>query len=118
MVWISGIDSIVVHLAAQAIDVDIDHVRCGIDPHAPDVIQNHGPSNYTPGIPAKIFQEGKLLRSQLKQMIAASSLMTHEIELQVRSLQHAPGHSVAREDLRRRFLSRASSSARANGFVR
>jgi hypothetical protein len=53
--------AIVIYLAAQTIDVDIDYVRCGINLHAPNVIQNHGTSNYTPGIPAKIFQEGKLL---------------------------------------------------------
>ena len=86
MVWISGV-SIVIHFAAQAIDVDIDYVRCGINPHAPNVIQNHRASNYTPGIPAEIFQEGKLLWGQLEQLIAASSLMTHKVKLQVRSLQ-------------------------------
>jgi hypothetical protein len=67
--------------------VDIDDVRCGINPHAPDVIQNHGASNYAPGIPAKIFQEGKLLWGQLEQMIAASSLMANKVKLQVSSLE-------------------------------
>jgi hypothetical protein len=47
--------TIVIDLAAQAIDVDIDHVCCGINLHAPDVIQDHSASNYTPGIPTKIF---------------------------------------------------------------
>ena len=76
----SGIRRIVVHFAAQAIDVDIDYVCRGINPHAPDVIENHGTSHYAPGIPAKIFQERKLLRRQLKQVIAAASLMTHKVK--------------------------------------
>jgi hypothetical protein len=76
----------VIHFAAQAIDVHVDYVRCGINPHAPDVIQNHSASNYTPCVPAKILQEGKFLWSQLEQLIAASSLMTHKVKLQVRSL--------------------------------
>ena len=75
-----------VHFAAQAIDVDIDYVRCGINPHAPDVIQDHCASNYAPGIPAKIFQEGKLLWGQLEQVIAAPGFMAHKVKLQVRSL--------------------------------
>jgi hypothetical protein len=75
--------SIVVHFAAKAIDVHIDYVRSWIDPHAPDVIQNHGPSNYPPGIPAKIFQEGKLLWGQLEEVIAAPRLMVHKVKLQV-----------------------------------
>jgi hypothetical protein len=66
--------------------VDIDYVRRRINLHAPDVIQNHSASHYTPGIPAKIFQKGKLLWGQLEQLIAASSLMTHKVKLQVRSL--------------------------------
>ena len=76
-----------VHFAAQAIDVDIHHVRCRINPHAPDVIQDHGASYYASGIAAKIFQERKLLRSQLEQLIAAASLMTDEIKLQIGGLQ-------------------------------
>ena len=75
-----------VHFAAQAIDVDIHYVCCRINPHAPDVIQNHRARNHTSGIPAKIFQKGKLLRGQLEQVIAASSLMTHKIKLQIRGL--------------------------------
>jgi hypothetical protein len=78
--------AIVIHFVAQAIDVDIDYVCCGVNLHTPNVIQNHGTSNYTPGITAKIFQEGKLLWGQLQQVISASSLMTHKVKLQVRSL--------------------------------
>ena len=66
--------------------MDVDYIRCGINPHSPDMIQNHGAGNHTPGIPAKLFQEGKLLRGQLEHVISASSLMTHKVQLQVRSL--------------------------------
>ncbi len=65
--------SIGVNFVSQAINVDIDHVSCGIDSHTPDVIEDHGTSYNTAGIAAKIFQERKLLWSQLEQMIAASS---------------------------------------------
>jgi hypothetical protein len=78
--------TIVIHFAAQTIDVDVNYVRCRINLHAPDVIQNHGTSYYTPGIPAKIFQEGKLLWGQLEQVLSASSLMAHKVKLQVSSL--------------------------------
>src|ERR1700722_5112980 len=55
-------DGVRVHLAAQAINVDINYVRCRVYPHSPNVIQNHRTSDNSPGIPAKIFQERKLLR--------------------------------------------------------
>jgi len=66
--------------------MDIDYVCRGINLHPPDMIQNHSASNYTSGIPAEIFQEGELLRGQLEQVIAASSLVTDEVKLQVRGL--------------------------------
>ena len=56
---------IVVHFAAQAINMYIHDVRCGIDSHSPHVVQNHSSRNDPPGISAKIFQKGKLLWGQL-----------------------------------------------------
>src|SRR5579862_5289575 len=78
---------ILVHLAAQAIDMDIDHVGCGINPHAPNMIQDHCPSYDPAGVSAQIFEKRKFLRSQLKQVIAASSLVTQQVQLQVCGLQ-------------------------------
>jgi hypothetical protein len=75
-----------IYFVAQAINVNIDYIRCGINPHSPDVIEDHGTSDDTPGISAKIFQEGKLLWGQLEQLIAAPSLMTHKVKLQIRGL--------------------------------
>ena len=67
--------------------MNIDHVGCGINPHAPNMIQDHCASYDAAGISAEIFEKRKFLRSQLKQLIAASSLMTHQIKLQVCGLQ-------------------------------
>ena len=109
---------VMVHFAAQTINVNIDDVGCGVNPHLPDVVQNHGPGHYSAFVPAKIFQQRKLLRSQLQQVIASSGFTTYQVKLQVGSLQTHRIHSVEPTDLRRRFLSLASSSGRANGFVR
>ena len=78
---------VIVYLAAQPINMDIDDVGCGINPHPPDMVQNHSASNYAPLIPAKIFQQRELLWGQLKQVIAPSCFTTHEVKLQVGSLQ-------------------------------
>ena len=87
----NGVDQrsrgVVVHLAAQTINMDIHDVGCGINPHPPDVVQNHGASYHSTFIPAKIFQQRKLLWGQLQQVIAPSRLSTHEVKLQVGSLQ-------------------------------
>ena len=81
------------------------------------MVQNHGSGHNPSFIAAKIFQQRKLLWSQLKQVIAASCFPTHQVKLQVGSLQPYRfilwNHRSAQE-----FLSLASSSGKANGFVR
>src|SRR5271166_1600557 len=49
--------TIVVHFAAQAINVHVNHVGCRIDSHAPNMIEDHGASDHPPGIAAEIFQQ-------------------------------------------------------------
>jgi hypothetical protein len=78
---------VMVHFAAQTINMDIHDVGCGFNPHPPDVVQNHGASYYSTFIPAKIFQQGKLLWGQLQQVIAPSCFTTDQVKLQVGSLQ-------------------------------
>src|ERR1039457_160023 len=78
---------VMVYLTAQTIDVDIHDVGCGIKSHPPDMVQNHGASYHATFIPAKILQQRKLLWSQLQQVIAPSCFTTHQVKLQVGSLQ-------------------------------
>jgi hypothetical protein len=45
-----------IHLSAQAVDVNIHNVRIGMNPHAPDLIENHGAGYNPAGVAAKILQ--------------------------------------------------------------
>src|ERR1700686_298675 len=78
---------VMIHFAAQTINMDIHDIGCGVNPHPPHMIQDHSTRHYAPFIAAKIFKERKLLWRQLQQVIAASSLTTQQIELQVGGLQ-------------------------------
>src|SRR5579864_444791 len=64
--------SVVIHLAAQTINMDIHDIGCGINLHPPDVVQNHRARYHATFVPAKIFQQRKLLWRQLQQVIAPS----------------------------------------------
>src|ERR1700733_9034478 len=79
----NGVDErfrcILVNFVSQAINVDVDDICCGINPHSPNVIKYHRTSNDTPGVPTKIFQKRKFLCRQLQQLIAAASLMTDKV---------------------------------------
>jgi len=73
--------SVLIHFAAQTIDMNIHHVGCGVNPHFPDMVQNHGPGHHATFIAAKIFQERKLLWSQLQQVITTSCFSTRQVKL-------------------------------------
>src|ERR1700733_5649453 len=81
----NGVDQrlrrVVVNLAPQTIDMDVDDVGGGIDPHPPNVVQNHGASHHPTFISAKIFQQRKLLWSQLQQVLAPSCFATYQVKL-------------------------------------
>jgi hypothetical protein len=76
-----GSRCVMIHFAAKAVDMDIHHVGCWINPHFPDMIKDHGPGHNSTLIAAKIFQQRKFLRGQLQQMIAPSCFPTYQIEL-------------------------------------
>ena len=71
---------VVAYFAPQAIEVNVNHVGCGVHRHFPDMVQNHGPRDYATLVAAKIFQQRKFLGSQLQQMIAPSCFPTYQIE--------------------------------------
>src|ERR1700686_3135526 len=56
---------VVIHFAAQAVGMDIHYVGSGINPHLPDMIQDHGARYYATFIAAKIFEQREFLWSQL-----------------------------------------------------
>jgi hypothetical protein len=57
----NGVDqrmrSLMVHLTAQPINVDIHDVGCRVNPHSPNVVENHGASDHTTFIATKILQK-------------------------------------------------------------
>src|ERR1700684_4721829 len=75
--------TIVIHFATQPINVNINYVGRGVDPHLPDMVQNHGPRHDATFVAAKIFQQGELLWGQLQQVLAPPRLTTYQIKLQV-----------------------------------
>jgi hypothetical protein len=72
--WSRGV---MIHFAAQAINVNIDDIGCGINPHLPDMVQNHGPGHYSTFVAAKIFQQRELLWGQLQQVFAPAGFATN-----------------------------------------
>jgi hypothetical protein len=76
--WPRGV---MIHFAAQTINVNIDDIGCGVNPHLPDMVENHGPGHHSTFVAAKIFQQRKFLWGQLQQVFAPSRFATNQIKL-------------------------------------
>jgi hypothetical protein len=54
-----------VDFASQSVNVNIDHVRVWLNPHAPDLLQKHGTSYNSTGVPTEVLKKHELLRTQV-----------------------------------------------------
>jgi hypothetical protein len=72
-----------IDLVAQTVNVDINDVRCWIDAHLPNVVEDHTSRHDAPGIATQIFQEHEFLRGEAQGLTIARRLPAHKIELQV-----------------------------------
>jgi hypothetical protein len=72
-----------VHLAAQAVDVDIDDVCIRLDSHSPNFIENHGSCDDAAGISAQVFQQNELLRRQVQCLSIAGRLPPEQIQFEI-----------------------------------
>src|SRR5215831_8215612 len=60
-----GIGLLIVDLAAQASDIDVDDIGRGIEMQVPDVLQKHRPRDDAARVAHQIFQQLELLRQKL-----------------------------------------------------
>jgi hypothetical protein len=98
-----------IDLSAESVDVDIHDIGVGLDAHAPDLGEEHGPGDDPTSMSAKILQERKLLRTEVKDLTGASGSPPDEIKLDIedaearriflRGLAAADEISQAREQL-------------------
>src|SRR5688572_18906656 len=77
-----GVDerAVGVHLAAQAVDQDIDHISLRIETIVPDVLEDHGLGNDPAGVAHEIFQKGKLMGLQVDLLLAARDFAGEQVE--------------------------------------
>src|SRR5579864_74218 len=75
-----------IYFAAQAVNVNIYHIRSRINSHSPHMVKDHRAGHNPSHIPAKILEQGELLRSQLQQLVTPPSLAPDQVQLQIRSL--------------------------------
>src|ERR1700733_6421493 len=78
----------IVNLAAQVVDINVDHVRGGIERKVPYVFNNHGASYSASGVEQQVFEQTELLPSQIDSATAAFHQTLHAVELKVGSQQH------------------------------
>ncbi len=72
-----------IHLAAQAVDMHVNHIRVRLNAHAPHFIQNHGARHHAARISAEILQENEFLLGELQNLPATRSLPPEQIQLKI-----------------------------------
>ena len=74
----AGID-----LAAQIVDIDVDHVGDGFRVHAPDLFNDRGARDWTPGMAQQKLQQRIFLRAEVNDAPATADAMRNAINLQI-----------------------------------
>src|ERR1700733_5950555 len=54
-----------IDLAAQTVNMDIDHVRVRLNPHSPNFLQKHGAGYNSACVPTEVLKKHELLRAQI-----------------------------------------------------
>ena len=76
-----------VNLAAETINVNIDHIRVGLNPHPPNLGQEHRASHNSASVAAKVLQQDELLGAKVKNFAASGNPSLEEIKLQIANSQ-------------------------------
>src|SRR5260221_11081196 len=73
----------VVDLAAQVIDVHVDHVGAGVKVVIPDMFGKNRPGEDAAGVPHEVFEKRILLPRQLDRGLPALRLVRNRVELKI-----------------------------------
>ncbi|PAV70292.1 hypothetical protein WR25_11086 [Diploscapter pachys] len=74
-------------LAAEATDVDVDHVAAGIEMVVPDLLQHHRARHHLPRMPRKEFQQVEFARAERDRSAGAGDGAGEQVDLQVADRQ-------------------------------
>src|ERR1700730_18196704 len=80
---------VLVNLATQAADLDIDDIGLRIKVVVPDRLEQHGPSNDLPLVPHEVFEKAKLARLKRNRLTRALRPSRPQVEPQIRDPQFA-----------------------------
>jgi hypothetical protein len=82
-----GFRAVIVNLAAQTVNVNVDYIGGRIEAHMPHMLEDHSSSNYTACVPAKVLQQGELLRGKLQDAVTPPRFATDQIKLEIGNFQ-------------------------------
>jgi hypothetical protein len=110
------ISLLIVYLALEAPNIDIDHIGRRIEMNIPYMLEKHGARHDPAFVADQIFEELEFAGKELDFTPTPADLPRDEIDFEIADAQHVYRTTVT---LRRASAStRASSSAKANGLTR
>src|SRR5258708_8123410 len=72
-----------INFSTQPVDVNVHYIGIGLNAHAPHLVQDHGAGHDATRVAAEIFQQNKLLRSELQGLSGSRCLPSQKIEFKV-----------------------------------
>src|SRR3569832_289790 len=71
------------NLAAQSSDMDVDHVRAGVEMVVPDLLQHHRTGDDLASMAGKIFEQVELTRAERDRPTLARHGTAEQVDLEV-----------------------------------
>src|SRR6187549_944026 len=80
--------SVLLGLATQVSDVDVERVRAGTEVVPPDALEDDGAREDLPRVPEEELEQRELGPREIDRTLATADLARAEVELEVREAQH------------------------------
>src|SRR5579863_6754037 len=82
-----GSTPIRVYLPAKTVDVYVHDIGVGLDSHAPNFVEDHGPRDNAARISTQILEKNEFLRRQVQDLPAPGSFTPEQIEFEIQHSQ-------------------------------
>src|SRR5271157_819503 len=76
-----------IHLAAQAVYVNIHNIGIGLNAHTPNLVENHRARDDAARIPAEIFEQDEFLGGKLQRLAGTGGFTAKQVQLKIENTQ-------------------------------
>ena len=99
-VWRIGVGEAVLELAAQAADMDVDHVRARVEMIVPDLLEHHRARDDLAGVAGEEFEQVEFARAERDRAAGARDGAGEQVDLEIADRRAGSSAARSRRDRR------------------